>query len=155
MWRPTTTHILSDESSAYYHGYVLAEMSVHQTRQHFLTKYGTIVDNPSVGADLAESYWKSGNSEMFLNLVEGLTGKPLRADAWVAELATELETAVADEAKEYAAAVKAGPTIKAGGAVDLDMRVLLVHGDETVADSNNPGGLVAACATFSAWLSKQ
>jgi hypothetical protein len=34
-------HILADESSAYYHGYVLAEMSVHQTRKHFLTKVGT------------------------------------------------------------------------------------------------------------------
>ena len=31
-------HILSDESSCYYHGYVLAEMSVHQTREHFLEK---------------------------------------------------------------------------------------------------------------------
>lgn len=32
-------HILADESAAYYHGYVLAEMSVHQTREHFLQKY--------------------------------------------------------------------------------------------------------------------
>jgi hypothetical protein len=29
-------HIISDEASCYYHGYVLAEMSVHQTREHFL-----------------------------------------------------------------------------------------------------------------------
>lgn len=42
-------HILADESSCYYHGYVLAEMSVHQTRSHFLAKYGHIVDNPNVG----------------------------------------------------------------------------------------------------------
>jgi hypothetical protein len=42
-------HILSDESAAYYHGYVLAEMAVHQTRQHFLGKYQEgIVDNPKV-----------------------------------------------------------------------------------------------------------
>ena len=31
-------HILADESAAYYHGYVLAEMSVHQTRKHFEQK---------------------------------------------------------------------------------------------------------------------
>ena len=31
-------HILADESAAYYHGYILAEMSVHQTRKHFLEK---------------------------------------------------------------------------------------------------------------------
>lgn len=42
-------HILADESSCYYHGYVLAEMSVHQTRSHFMSKYGNIVDNPNVG----------------------------------------------------------------------------------------------------------
>ena len=41
-------HILSDESSCYYHGYVLAEMSVHQTRKYFLDKYSNIVDNPEV-----------------------------------------------------------------------------------------------------------
>lgn len=41
-------HILADESSAYYHAYVLAEMSVHQTRAHFKRKYGAMVDNPKV-----------------------------------------------------------------------------------------------------------
>ena len=33
-------HILSDEASCYYHGYVMAEMSVHQTRAHFLKNGG-------------------------------------------------------------------------------------------------------------------
>lgn len=41
-------HILADESSAYYHAYVLAEMSVHQTRAHFKQKYGQLVDNDQV-----------------------------------------------------------------------------------------------------------
>jgi hypothetical protein len=41
-------HILADESSCYYHGYVLAEMSVHQTRDHFVEKLGGIVDNQQV-----------------------------------------------------------------------------------------------------------
>lgn len=35
-----TRNLLSD-----YHGYVLAEMSVHQTRSHFLSQ-GSIIDNP-------------------------------------------------------------------------------------------------------------
>ena len=47
-------HILADESSAYYHGYVLAEMSVHQTRAHFKSKFGAIADNPEVGKQLTE-----------------------------------------------------------------------------------------------------
>lgn len=49
-------HIISDEASCYYHGYVLAEMSVHQTRSHFLKDGGVIVDNPEVGKALTSSY---------------------------------------------------------------------------------------------------
>jgi hypothetical protein len=79
-------HIISDEASCYYHGYVLAEMSVHQTRAHFLANGGTIVDNPLVGKALEESYWKPGNSEQFLDLVKGLTGKPLTGEAWIQAL---------------------------------------------------------------------
>ena len=47
-------HILADESSAYYHGYVLAEMSVHQTRAYFKSKYGSIADNAEVGKELTD-----------------------------------------------------------------------------------------------------
>jgi hypothetical protein len=79
-------HILSDESSAYYHGYVLAEMAVHQTRAHFLSTYGRIVDEPRVGADLANVYWAPGSGEAFLDLVARLTGAPLTSAAWVKEL---------------------------------------------------------------------
>merc|ERR1719389_690114 len=50
-------HILSDEASCYYHGYVLAEMSVHQTRKHFLDVHSRIVDNPIVGPTLRDKYW--------------------------------------------------------------------------------------------------
>merc|ERR1719162_16290 len=84
-------HILADEASCYYHGYVLAEMSVHQTRKYFLDKHKTIVDNPIVGPTLTEKYWKPGNSEMFLDLVQKLTGKPLTGDDWVAVLKEPLE----------------------------------------------------------------
>ena len=49
-------HILADESSAYYHAYVLAEMSVHQTRAHFKRKYGAMVDNPKVGSACHDTY---------------------------------------------------------------------------------------------------
>lgn len=35
-------HILSDEASCYYHGYVLAEMGVHQTREYFLKRDGKV-----------------------------------------------------------------------------------------------------------------
>ncbi len=46
--RPTLSvpHLLSWEASAYYHGYVLAQMAVEQTRVHFVRKFGRLVDNP-------------------------------------------------------------------------------------------------------------
>ena len=54
-------HIISDEASCYYHGYVLAEMSVYQTRKHFLVDQSVpIVDNPAVGRTLTEAYWQPG-----------------------------------------------------------------------------------------------
>ena len=39
-------------------GYVLAEMSVWQSRAYFLAKYGAITDNPEVGRELSETYWR-------------------------------------------------------------------------------------------------
>jgi hypothetical protein len=50
--------------SAYYHGYVLAEMAVRQSRAHFKAKYVTIVDNPQIGRDLRDAYWLPGNGAM-------------------------------------------------------------------------------------------
>jgi hypothetical protein len=84
-------HLLADEASCYYHGYVLAEMAVQQTRAFFLKKFGRIVDNAEVGPMLTSAYWKAGNSEMFLDLVKNLTGAPLTGDAWVKELEEDLE----------------------------------------------------------------
>lgn len=146
-------HILADESAAYYHGYVLAEMSVHQTREHFQRKYGVIVDNVSVGKDLAEVYWKPGNGAAFMDLVRELTGKPLSAAAWVAKLRANTEALVVSERQQYDSAVAAGPTYPAGHDVDLAMRVLLVHGDDIIADSNN-GGLAAACEVYRKWVAQ-
>jgi hypothetical protein len=145
-------HLLSDESSCYYHGYVLAEMSVWQTRQHFLKKYGEIVDNPQIGKDLAEVYWKPGNSEAFLDLVEKLTGSPLSSDAWVEELQTPVEEAVKEERKEYDAAVAKGPAIAPGSDVDLDMRMVLAHGDEVIADTADMPSFGGATAQFKDWV---
>ncbi|RMZ53669.1 hypothetical protein APUTEX25_003203 [Auxenochlorella protothecoides] len=148
-------HILSDESSAYYHGYVLAEMGVHQARAHFLKTLGRIVDEPEVGAALTRVYWQPGNSVPFLDLVERLTEAPLTADAWVKELQVPVEVKVAEEEVAYREALEAGPRIPPGSPVDLNMRILLVHGDETVADTEVEGSLPAACAKYTAWLANK
>ena len=144
-------HLLSDEASCYYHGYVLAEMAVWQTRKHFKDKYGYLVDNPQVGADLSEVYWHPGNSESFLSLVQKLTGTPLSSDAWVEELQEDLEGCVERERAEYEAAIAKGPAV-ASADVDLDMRMLLAHGDLVIADTEKDGGFEGAAAKFKKWL---
>jgi hypothetical protein len=74
------------------------------------------------------------------------------AAAWVDKLNTPLEDVVKSEAEAYAAAVEKGPTYSAGAEVDLDIRVLLVHGDEVIADSEKSGGLAKACGVYKQWL---
>ena len=50
--------------------------------------------SPQVGKELTEVYWQPGNGAAFLDLVQQLTGKPLAADAWIAELQTPLDKLV-------------------------------------------------------------
>mmetsp|Transcript_23191 Transcript_23191/g.45019 ORF Transcript_23191/g.45019 Transcript_23191/m.45019 type:complete len:630 (-) Transcript_23191:185-2074(-) len=144
-------HLLADEASCYYHGYVLAEMGVHQTREHFLKKYGRIVDNAEVGPALATAYWKPGNSRMFLDLVKELTGKPLTGDAWVAELGGDIEETIKEEKKEYEWAVAQGHPSSESSDVDLGMRVRFVHGDTVIADTEG-GGFVPSCGEFEKYV---
>tara|TARA_B110000977_G_scaffold176155_1_gene231535 strand:- start:13631 stop:15409 length:1779 start_codon:yes stop_codon:yes gene_type:complete len=149
-------HITSDESSCYYHGYVFAEMAVHQTRDYFLNKYdGVIVDNEKIGPELLESYWKPGSGDPgFLKMVENLTGKPLSHDAWVESLGKSVHELLTEEKAEYETAVTSGP--KSKNSIDLGMRALFVHGDVVIADSaSEVNGYVGACATFKKWVNKE
>merc|ERR1712187_809825 len=146
-------HILSDEATCSYHGYVLAEMSVHQTRKFFLDNHKQIVDNPVVGPTLRDKYWVPGNSEMFLNLVEGLTGKPLTGNAWIDELKKPLEEVLKEERVDYDEAVKVGPAVT--GDLDLDMRVRVVDGDEVIADSKLEGSFVATAEKFERYVKRR
>lgn len=144
-------------------------MSVWQTRAHFLAGGGHIVDNPAVGKALTEVYWQPGNSRPFLGLVEALTGRPLTGDSWVARLTTPLDTLLENERRDYDAAVAEGAAGAAGvggegkdgaeggggAAVDLDMQLRIVDGDEVIADSTKDGGFLNACATFSSYVERR
>jgi len=147
-------HILSDESSCYYHGYVLAEMAVHQTREHFLQKYGSLTDNPHIGPELSKGMWEPGNSEAFLDLVEQLTGKPLSSDAWVASLRQPLDELLVEERQSYDDALRSyAADIKDGDdVIDLDMRIRLVDGDTVLADTNIDGSFLASCKRFETYV---
>eukprot|EP01059_Diplonema_ambulator_P009016 TRINITY_DN1878_c0_g1_i1.p1 TRINITY_DN1878_c0_g1~~TRINITY_DN1878_c0_g1_i1.p1 ORF type:complete len:646 (+),score=284.41 TRINITY_DN1878_c0_g1_i1:996-2933(+) len=145
-------HILADESSCYYQGYVLAEMAVFQTRNHFLKKYGNIVDNKNIGKDLAEVYWKCGNSENFLDVVQKMTGKPLLAEDMVNDLKEDLAELLVKEKKDYEEAVKAGPTYTTEDVTALlNMRMRLVHGDEVIADTQDMS-FFDACKKYKDWI---
>ncbi|MCB0713607.1 MAG: peptidase M3 [Ignavibacteriae bacterium] len=123
-------HLLSGEASAYYHGYTLAEMAVYQTRDYFTKKYGYITDNPNVGPELREVYWKPGNSKTFLEFVEALTGEPFSARATAELVNKSVEEAMA-EADRMIEREKDIPHYN--DMIDLDATIAVVHGDETVA----------------------
>jgi Zn-dependent oligopeptidase len=141
-------HLLSGDSSAYYHGYVLAEMAVQQTRAFFEARDGHLVDNPRIGPDLREHYWEPGNSRTFDELVRGLVGAPLGAGALAGELERTPEAAVA-EARAAIARLAGVPP--ANGSVELDCRLCIAHGREIVAELGSAG--FEACAEeFAVWI---
>lgn len=141
-------HLLAAESSAYYHGYVLAEMAVQQTRHFFLERDGYLTDNPRIGPDLAEHYWAPGNASSFDETLVALTGKPLTPDALVdvCNCGTDQAIAEATAAVEHARR-RPLPT----GPVELDATIRVVHGRETVA-STEGSDFASAAAQFAAFI---
>lgn len=144
-------HLLAGESSAYYHGYVLAEMAVQQTRAYFFDNYGHIVDNQQVGPVLAQGYWAPGNSESFMDLVQKVTGKPFGAEAIVDDANKTVEEAIA-EAHELRDNLKNIPEYT--GSLELDATVRVIHGAETICEFNNASEFGQANAKFIAWVDK-
>ena len=141
-------HLLAGESSAYYHGYVLAEMAVQQTRAYFLEKYGYICDNPNIGPELENGYWKSGNSVPFMTLVERLTGKPFSADALVAHSNRTISEAIT-EAKRLVEHSHTSPQQK--DHTDLGASIKVIHGNEEIAKFSN-GDFARANEKFEMWV---
>ncbi|MGK5084722.1 M3 family metallopeptidase [Bdellovibrionota bacterium FG-1] len=151
--RPTLSvpHLLSGESSAYYHGYVLAEMAVHHTRAFFLNRDGFLLDNPRIGSDLAQHYWRPGNSRTFLELIEDLTGRPFSAEAIVTEINRELPEAM-DRAEAAIRREKQIPCPQSP--VELEARIALVHGDEVIASNHQGESFEELDRRFAAWIER-
>ncbi|EOU2462815.1 M3 family metallopeptidase [Vibrio navarrensis] len=72
-------HLLSDEASCAYQGYLLAHMAVYQTRAYFTEKFGYLTDNPEIGPLLAKHYWHAGNSVSHSESIKSLTGEGFNA----------------------------------------------------------------------------
>lgn len=144
-------HLLAGESSAYYHGYVLAEMAVYQTRAFFLERDGHLVDNQRIGPDLAKAYWSPGNAVSFDQTLRTLTGSPLKADALVADCLTTAEQACA-EAREAVDRLARIPRFE--GRVDLDATIRVNHGPEVIATTEG-ASFEEAARRFAAWIEAQ
>lgn len=149
--RPTLAipHLLSGEASAYYHGYILAQMAVFQTRDYFLRRDGHLMDNPHIGNDLAEKYWKPGNSRTFLDMIEDLTGEPFSARATVDLVNKPLETLFA-EAEKAIAGESDVPHYT--GPIELDAAITVIHGDRRIASTADGESFEGVSEKFSNWI---
>jgi hypothetical protein len=123
-------------------------MAVHQTRRYFEKRDGFLADNPAIGRDLAEHYWKPGNSRTFPEMIQGLTGSPFGAEATVEMVNKPLEEALSEAGKAAAAAPKAAGE----GKVDLDAVIRIAHGDELIAGNENGEDFGTIERKFAEWL---
>ena len=140
-------HLLDGESSAYYHGYLLAEIAVHQTREFFLERDGHLVDNPRIGPTLRDAYWRPGNSRTFAAFVAQLTGKPLSAAAIGRHVERTADEAVADARAQLD---RLGEIPEFEGEVALGGELRVAHGNETIAELD--GDFPAFAQRFERWI---
>jgi hypothetical protein len=149
-------HLLAGESSAYYHGYVMADMGVRQTRDSFRRRDGFLCDNPAIGPAMAKAYWKPGNSAPLNDLLRGLTGETLSH----APLARDVNRSVDEAIRDAHALIRAEQTRpRHDGPIDLDASIRIVHGHEEIARlERGPVDQATFDATFarpfSAWIDR-
>jgi oligoendopeptidase F len=143
-------HLLNQESAAAYHGYLLAEMAVEQTRAYLTRTLGYLTDNPKIGPLLAEHYWAPGNSVDHNATLVSLTGEGFSAryladrcnqtveDAW-----KEAEDLVAESSKrDYPTDYPA----------TLEATIRIVHGDDLIADNTHSDADM--CTRFEEWVGR-
>ena len=141
-------HLLNQESAAAYHGYLLAQMAVDQTRAYFEREYGYLTDNPAIGPALAEHYWARGNSINHNATLVSLTGESFNAKYLADSCNQTVDVAWQDARKKMEAAAKRSyPTaINA----DLNATIRIVHGAELIADNSESDE--AMCEQFERWV---
>jgi len=142
-------HLLAGESSAYYHGYVMAQMGVEQTREHFLRRDGHLMDNARVGPDLAATYWKPGNSRTFFEFIEAMTGDPVSAAPLARNVNRTVEEAIAEAHDRIRRAGDLPESASEG--IDLDATIRIVDGNEEIA-STASDDFAHVARKFAAWI---
>ncbi len=141
-------HLLNQESAAAYHGYLLANMAVYQTRAYFENKHGYLTDNPAIGPALAEHYWARGNGVSHNDTLLSLTGEPFNAK-YLADACNQTVAQAWEEARAKMAAA-ASRDYPHSPLEDLDATIRIVHGSEVLAD--NREGDEAMCRQFEHWV---
>ena len=145
----TIPHLLSLESACCYHGYLLANMAVYQTRAHFFETEGYIVNNPNIGPAITKAYWNPGNSQSHAQTLKNLTGKGFSPDY----LANHCNMS-ADELWAFQEELikKAKPVHKSYEDIDLNASIAIVHGSEKISD--NSQGYEKLFKDFEDWVQR-
>lgn len=139
-------HIYSWESSAYYHGYGLAELGVHQWREYFYNKYGYIVDNPKVGKEMMK-IWKYGSLYSSGKFIKMVTGKPLSANTFIKNVTRSYDEMLKIAKQRINKLNKISLAIKP---VNLNAKISLVHGKKKITD--NSKGFEEMDRKYREWL---
>lgn len=124
LWILTVPHIYSWNSSAYYHGYGMATMALHQFRNYFHEKSGYIVDNPEVGNILTKGR-NYGSSFGFKELIEKIIGQKFSAQPYIDTLLKSEDEVIAT-ARERIAKLETIP--KNNGKISLNAEIELRDG---------------------------
>ncbi len=127
-----TPHIYSWESSAYYHGYGLAELGVSQWREYFYKKFGYIVDNPKIGKEMTD-IWSYASLYPAKKLVKMATGKKLSPNTFIHEVTRPLNVMI-DEAKNKVKRLEKVPQYTK--LIDLKGKITMMHGKKKIADNS-------------------
>lgn len=142
-------HLLSGNSSAYYHGYIMAEMGVHQTRKFLIERDGFLTDNPKVFPSMREKFWVPGNRYRIHEYMQRMTGERLSPRAIAAKVNREVR-----EAKATAKASYQRVQGKQGyaGKVDMNAAVSVVHGNEIIGEIGGKGDFEGLGRGFREWI---
>lgn len=139
-------HLLSQEASCSYQGYLLAHMAVYQTRAYFIQHFGYLTDNPEVGPLLAKHYWTPGNSISHDDTLKSLTGEGFSAKYLAEHCNLTSEQAWQIEAAKIAAL---GNRVR-GKVHSLNASITLVDGNEVI--SSNEVSDIQLCNQFESYI---
>jgi Zn-dependent oligopeptidase len=146
------THLHGSETSAYCHGYVLAQLAVYMTRAHFRDRDGFLVNNPRIGPELAEKYWKQGNAISFPDMVKQLTGKPFSAKAAIDAIEMPMEEYVRLQKAEYDGAAKLPKT---PAVIALNGHFTVADGDVQIATTRDGRTFDEMADGYAAWVRRR